>query len=222
VTIGRSGQHFARISVRDNGPGIPPDALDKIFDPFFRVSQSKRAGPKGLGLGLSIVKTLVEMHGGNIGVQSEVGKGSDFHCTLPLHVPVQDITPVPKKGQRRILIVDDDPDIRQLLEDRLTTDGYWIETAADGVRAMERLQVRAYDGVILDIGLPQISGLELLGHIRRLHHEMPIIMVTASGAKERAVQALSLGAQGFVLKPFDLAELRQAVRAWFGVPQITP
>ena len=104
-------------------------------------------------------------------------------------------------GQRRILIVDDDPDIRQLLEDRLSADGYWIETAVDGVYAMERLQVNAYDGIILDIGLPHINGLELLGHIRKLHSDMPIIMVTASGAKQRAVQALSLGAHAFVLKP---------------------
>ncbi len=136
--IGRSSQYLAGISVKDNGTGIPPDALDKIFDPFFRVSQSKRTVQKGLGLGLSIVKTLVEMHGGSIGVRSELGKGSEFHFTLPLHLPTHDAKPVPKIGQRRILIVDDDPDIRQLLEDRLSTDGYWIETAVDGVYAKDR------------------------------------------------------------------------------------
>ena len=81
-------------------------------------------------------------------MRSELGKGSEFHFTLPLHLPKHDAKPVPKMGQRRILIVDDDPDIRQLLEDRLSADGYWIETAVDGVYAMERLQVNAYDGVI--------------------------------------------------------------------------
>jgi signal transduction histidine kinase len=221
VSMERCSHHFVRISVRDNGPGIPSDSLEKVFDPFFRVSQVSRTGQKGLGLGLSIVKTLVEMHGGHIEVQSQVGKGSTFRFTLPLHLPTLQLRHAPKAGQRRILIVDDDPDIRQLLDDRLRVDGYWVESAVDGIHAIERLQLGGYDGIILDIGLPQMNGLELLGHIRKLHRETPIIMVTASGAKQRAVQALGLGAQAFLLKPFDLDELRHVTHTWFGVSHVT-
>jgi signal transduction histidine kinase/CheY-like chemotaxis protein len=220
VALDRTNNRFAGVSVRDNGPGIPTDALDKVFDPFFRVSQKVRQ--KGLGLGLSIVKTLVERHGGTIGVQSELGKGAEFRFTIPLHVPADEARILPKIGQRRVLIVDDDPDIRQLLKDRLRADGYWPELALDGVQAIQRLQNGPYDGMILDIGLPLINGLEVLAHIRHTNNQMPVIIITASEAKQRAMQALALGAQAFVLKPFAIAELQQTVHRWFGASERPP
>jgi signal transduction histidine kinase/ActR/RegA family two-component response regulator len=205
--------HFARVSIEDTGRGIAPEALTKIFDPFFRVGQEQR-GQKGLGLGLSIVKNLVELHGGRISVESEVEKGSRFSFTLPLR-PSAHKLPCPSTGGRQILVVDDDPDIRQLLTDRLESYGYQVETAIDGSHAMNVYRSAKFDGMILDIGMPELDGLEVLGRIRTHDPTIPIVMVTASGSQQRAVQAISMGAQAYLLKPFDLAELRHVVEEWF-------
>lgn len=216
IRVVEDSPHFAGIAVRDTGPGIPPDALDKIFDPFFRVGQERKAAPKGLGLGLSITKTLVELHGGKISARSELGKGTEFYCTLPLRPTLDAAQGSPMSNGRRVLVADDDPDIRQLLSDRLHAYGYSAETAIDGAHALKILRGEAFDGLILDIGMPDMDGLELLQQIREHGARMPVIMVTASGSKERAVQAVGMGAQAYVLKPFDPIELQHVVEYWIG------
>ena len=216
IRVMQDGPQFAGVAVQDTGPGIPSDALGKIFDPFFRVGQGRKGGPKGLGLGLSITKTLVELHGGSISVQSELGKGTEFYCTLPLR-PLSD---APQDGMsskaRRILVADDDPDIRHLLSDRLHGYGYAVEAAIDGAHALKLLHEGPFDGVILDIGMPDMDGLEVLQRVRERKLRVPVIMVTASGTKARAVQAVGMGAQAYVLKPFDPAELQQVIEYWIG------
>jgi len=215
VRVEPDAPNLARVSVADSGPGIPPQALTKIFDPFFRVGQEHRGSPKGLGLGLSIAKTLVELHGGSITVKSEPGGGSDFVFTLPL-------SPAWKARQSRrgmavkqILVVDDDADIRQLLLDWLASQGYAAEAARDGAQALAALQSGRFDGVILDMGLPDLDGLEVLRHLREWNPSIPVLVVTASDAKERAVRAVSVGAQAYLLKPFDLGHMEQLADYWF-------
>ena len=136
--------------------------------------------------------------------------------------PCRSILPVQKPqgrssgGAKRILAVDDDPDIRQLLLDRLESYGYRVETASDSHRALSAYRSSRFDGIVLDIGMPEGDGVEVLRQIRAHDSNTPIVMVTASGSKERAVQAISLGAQAYLLKPFDVAELRHVVDHWFG------
>ena len=207
--------HWARILIKDTGPGIPSEAIPKLFDQFYRMPQVHQNGPKGLGLGLSIVKQLVEMHGGTVSVQSEVGRGSIFQFTLPLRPSAGDMPVATPGTKRRILVVDDDPDIRHLLKERLSAYGYEIETATHGVHALHLLSRTTFDGMILDISMPELDGLAVLRQIRE-RSSMPIIMVTASGAKDRAVQAISIGAQDYLLKPFDVRQLREVVERWFG------
>ena len=207
--------HWARVSVKDTGPGIPSEAVPKLFDQFYRMSHHHQGGPKGLGLGLSIVKQLVELHGGTVSVQSEVGRGSVFHFTLPLRPSAGEVPVAAAGTKRRILVVDDDPDIRHLLQERLSAYGYEIETVTDGAHALHRLSETPFDGMILDISMPELDGLVILRQIRE-RSSMPIIMVTASGTKDRAVQAVSMGAQDYVLKPFDAGQLREVVERWFG------
>src|SRR4029079_11432350 len=125
VTVQQDNHRHAGISVRDTGPGIPAEFLDKIFDPFFRITQSRTA-VKGLGLGLSIVRTLVELHGGTIVARRSPGGGAELSFTITLlsakGLPRSSTAEVP-----RILVVEDDPDIRHLLQERLQIMGYRVQ-----------------------------------------------------------------------------------------------
>ena len=218
VTVEQQGARAAAISVRDTGPGIPDEFLEKIFDPFFRIKQA-RTGSKGLGLGLSIVRTLVELHGGTIIVRPGATAGVEFCVTLPLWSMAE--APTGEWGKDpRVLVVDDDPDIRQMLEDRLNANGYRVETESDGLRALERVRAEPFSGLILDVGIPSLDGMEVLRRIRLKDQQLPIIMVTASGARETAVRAIGMGAQAYLLKPFDAAELHKVIDAWFRTVEV--
>jgi CheY-like chemotaxis protein len=214
VTVSRESRTLAGLSVRDTGPGIPEEFMEKIFDPFFRVKQA-RTGAKGLGLGLSIVRTLVELQGGTIVARGVQGQGAEFYVTVPL-LPVVELPQRSLSAEApRILVVDDDPDIREWLHDRLRADGYRVHAESDGVRALEAVRAESFSGMILDIGIPSMDGMEVLRQIRKWDQRIPIVMVTASGSKERAVKAISLGAQAYLLKPFDVEELRRIAGHWF-------
>jgi DNA-binding response OmpR family regulator len=115
----------------------------------------------------------------------------------------------------RILVVDDDTDIRQLLQDRLRAMGYRVQSAVDGVRAAEAVRAETFEGMILDIGIPSMDGMDVLRQIRRYDQQIPIVMVTASGSKELAVRAIGMGAQAYMLKPFDVDELQRVADYWF-------
>ncbi len=221
IQVGPDGASFAKVSVKDTGVGIPPEALPKLFDLFYQDKRTPSVERKGLGLGLSIVKNLVELHGGTVMVWSEPGKGSEFQFLLPVRRAVERKSPEVRAasavgGSKRVLVVDDDPDIRQFLLDRLGSYGYVVETAVDGREALDALRRDAFDGILLDIRMPELGGLEVLQHLRERHLMTPVVMITASEAQERAMQAVSEGAQDFLLKPFEAAQLKRVVERWFG------
>jgi DNA-binding response OmpR family regulator len=122
----------------------------------------------------------------------------------------------PVTPNKHILVVDDDPDILQFLADRLGSYGYIVEMATDGRKALEAFRQRSFHGVLLDIAIPEIDGLGVLQQIRESRSSIPVVMVTASGSKERAVHAVAMGAQAYLLKPFDAARLKDVVERWFG------
>ena len=214
VTVRQETQTLAGVSVRDTGPGIPSEFLEQVFDPFFRVKQA-RSGVKGLGLGLSIVRRLVELQGGTIVARSEPGQGAELCFTIPLRPTIAMPRGNVSTEAPRILVVDDDPDIRQLLQDRLRARGYRVQSAVDGVRALEAVRAETFEGMILDIGIPAMDGMDVLRQIRVWDQQIPIVMVTASGAKELAVRAIGMGAQAYMLKPFDVDELQRVADYWF-------
>lgn len=215
VAIESSSSRFVRILVRDTGPGIPAEDLDKIFDPFFRVQQGQRSGPKGLGLGLSIVKTLVELQGGSVSAKNSPAGGAEVSFTLPLRSTIPSSPPSQPVADRRVLVADEDPDIRQWLFDRLKASGYHPEAATDRHEVLVAVQSIGYAGVILDISLGRLDGLNVLKEVRSQNPNIPILIMTASGSQELAVQAIGMGAQAYLLKPFDAGELHAVMERWF-------
>jgi signal transduction histidine kinase/ActR/RegA family two-component response regulator len=207
---------FARVSVIDTGEGIPAEALPKIFDPSFRIDRPGKSYVKSHRIGLSIVKDLVERHGGAITVRSELGKGSEFTFTVPRRLNLEKRSPSPPTEARRLLVADDDPDIRQVLSDRLTSDGYVVQIAADGREALLAIRSQKFDALIADITMPEVSGLEVLREVRKEQPLLPVIIITAADARERALAAVQAGAQAYLLKPFDAGQLKQMVDQWVG------
>ncbi len=214
VVVRQENQKLAWVSVRDTGPGIPPEFLDQIFDPFFRVKQAQ-SGTKGLGLGLSIVQTLVELQGGTIAARSEPGQGAELYFTIPLLPTITVPCGAVSSDVPRILIVEADSDIRLSVQDCLSAKGYRVQSAVGGVAALEAVQAETFDGMILGTGIPSFDWAGVLRQIRRWDQQIPIVMLAASDSKESAIRAIGMGAQAYVLKPFDLDELQRVTDYWF-------
>ena len=119
---------------------------------------------------------------------------------------------------RRVLVVDDDPEIREVLQDRLQALGYTVETASDGCAALHSIRLSPPDGLVLDIVMPQMNGLEVLREMRRCYASVPVLIVTATGQKELADQAMNEGAREVLFGPLHLEQFEQAVERWFGRP----
>jgi signal transduction histidine kinase len=164
----------AVIRIRDGGIGIAADELDRIFEIFAQVDKSLERARDGLGLGLTLVKTLVEMHGGTVEALSEgLGKGSEFVVRLPLPSgPIEPPLPAPPElrpvpiVRRRILVVDDNRDSANSLAMLLKLMGHDVATAHDGLEAVERAATFRADAILLDIGMPRLDGYEAARRIR--------------------------------------------------------
>ncbi|OYT18436.1 MAG: hypothetical protein CCU26_16665, partial [Nitrospira sp. UW-LDO-01] len=142
--------------------------------------------------------------------------GAELSFTIPIHSATTPHHPDPQTTDRHILVVDDDPDIQQLLHDRLKASGYLPSSALDGRQALSLLHSQEFDGMILDIGIGQIDGLEVLRRVRMTNQRLPVLMITASGSQELAMKAIGLGAQAYLLKPFDTHQLQETMDRWFG------
>lgn len=117
---------------------------------------------------------------------------------------------------KRILVVDDDPDIRQVLLDRMSSFGYVVETAINGREALDALRRGGFDGMLLDMRMPEIDGFEVLRRTRKTHPDLPVVVVTALSVQQQAAQAVAEGARAYLLKPFDASQLKQVVEKCFG------
>jgi len=117
---------------------------------------------------------------------------------------------------KKILVVDDDPDIRQILRDRMSSFGYVVETAVEGGEALDALRLGSFDGMLLDMKMPKIDGLEVLRRTRQSHPDLPVVMVTALSVRELAAQAVTQGACACLIKPFDPVQLKQVAEQYFG------
>ena len=221
------------VSVVDSGIGIAPADQPKVFEKFKQVGDTLTDKPKGTGLGLPICKEIVEYHGGHIWVESEPGKGSTFSFTLPLvGLPAQlDLLPARRSvdieslvrqlreqvathqpRDKSVLVVDDDPNIRSLLQQELTEAGYVVRLAEDGRKALALIREEIPGLVILDVMMPEMNGFDVAAVLKNdpATMDIPIIILSIVEDKERGFR---LGVDRYLTKPIDTASLFHEVGA---------
>ena len=223
------------ISVTDTGTGISASKQEGIFQAFQQADGSINREFAGTGLGLSISRRLVELHGGQLWVESEVGKGSTFYFTLPISSEESQqvagsqnsearpmagleasVSPLVPPAVRRspsavtILIVDDEPINQQVLKNHLSGQNFYLVQAFNGEEAINAVRDSGpFDLILLDVMMPRMSGYEVCEKIRKkyLSSELPVIMITAKDQLQDIVQGLSIGANDYLPKPFHKEEL---------------
>jgi len=215
VEVRRIGE-TARVCIRDNGIGIPEDMLDSIFDMFVQVGDSARVAPGGLGIGLTLVKSLVELHGGKVSASSAgSGKGTEITVELPLakgDVKLRETAKVELASvllRENILVVDDNREAADMLAVLLQTIGAKTWVAYDAEEALQAADAFRPSIAFLDIGMPGMDGCELAQRLRANadHAGMLLIAVTGWGQARDCVRIASAGFDHHLLKPLDITML---------------
>jgi signal transduction histidine kinase/ActR/RegA family two-component response regulator len=215
------GDGKAIVRVVDNGIGIAPEKLGQVFELFTQL-QGPGRGEGGLGIGLAVVKQLVELHGGRVTASSEgPGKGTQFTVTLPLaqappsaarEMPAA--TAFPSRGGKRVLVVDDNTDTVEMVAVLLRDEGYEVSTAYDGRSALVVLDRVKPDIVLLDLGLPDMTGLDVAREMRRrMGHDVALVAVSGWGQAGDRAQTASAGFDLHLVKPVEPHSLIDQVAA---------
>ncbi|HXI83576.1 MAG TPA: ATP-binding protein [Verrucomicrobiae bacterium] len=213
VLDGRAGVSFA-----DNGPGISPENMEKIFTPFFTT---KEPG-KGTGLGLSLCYGIVTEHGGALRVSSTLGQGATFVVDLPVaenagpsgvetSETVAIVSSAPGNSGKRVLVVDDEEALRDLISDVLVAEQYDVDTASDGEAALRKTRSARYDLILCDWKMPGLNGLDFYQQLKTTNPETASHFIFLTGDVVGAQKALGTQASCWLPKPFSLDELRGAV-----------
>ena len=215
LTVKRRDGEVA-VTVKDNGAGIPPEKLDSIFDMFMQVDRTAEQSQGGLGIGLTLVKRLTEMHGGSIEAKSDgEGQGSEFVVRLPIVQKPEEIStaasdaPAAQSAQRRILIVDDNRDSADSLALLLKITGNKTYMAHDGLEAVELIEKHRPEVVLLDIGLPTLDGHEVCRRVREQPwgKDIVVIALTGWGQEDDRRKSEEAGFNGHLVKPVDYDKL---------------
>jgi CheY-like chemotaxis protein len=232
-----SGEFSMRLAVHDTGTGIPADKLLSVFDKFAHGDSNLSRKIGGTGVGLVITQKLVELHGGEIHVESELGSGSTFIVTLPCEIgsdhtdraqiPEQPQAPAPHAtgGPGRLLVVEDNQVNQKVVTAVLRKRGYVIELANDGREALSKLETGGdFDLILMDVQMPGLDGLEATRLIRQDQRwkALPIVAMTAhamTGDKERCLEA---GMNGYISKPVHPSHLITTVEEYLGTGSPAP
>ena len=199
------------ISIKDQGTGISREIMDKIFDPFFTTKEQG----KGTGLGLSTSYGIINNHLGEIDIASKPGQGTTIRIILPVNTtnlkpPSRNESFIdagtPKETRPRILVVDDEEHIRDVLKETLENENMIAETALNGQDGLEKLQDQSYDLLLLDIKMPLRDGLSLLREVRKIDRSMPVIVITGMASNEEMEEAMDYGCK-CIRKPFHIKDL---------------
>lgn len=215
------GEHVV-LRVGDTGMGMSPETMDKIYDPFFTT---KEVG-KGTGLGLATVIGIVKGHGGFVSLQSEIGVGTTFRVYLPASrdsavVTTRKVEAAPARGKgERVLVVDDEPPIREALVGTLESNGYRAYTAEDGSDALALYFQRKdeIDLVITDLAMAQMDGITLVRSLRKVNPKVRVIVSSGHVTKEAQVVLSGLGVTTFLDKPYSADKLLRALRTVIEAP----
>ena len=204
-----------KITIKDDGPGIPSENLHRIFEPFFTT---KEVG-QGTGLGLSISYGIIKQHGGDIWAESVEGESTTFHITLPVVVPDEIMvfrSPTSASRintTRHLLVVDDEPHIRDLLRKYLETERYTVDLAEDGQEAWRKIQNIKYDCILLDLKMPGMSGQELYQLIQGISEPLAskVVFITGDTVSPETSSFLDSAGNPVLTKPFSIRELEEEV-----------
>jgi two-component system NtrC family sensor kinase len=215
--VSEQAGRFLRLTIGDNGPGIPKEVQPRIFEPFFTT---KPEG-EGTGLGLSISYGIIESHGGKIGFISEEGMGTRFWFELPIWTGARGEAPkLPSETRslfqnRRALVVDDEPMVLEVCKVALEQVGFCVDTVQSGEAALEQLTKASYDLLVSDIRMPGMGGIQFLEQIGRVYPEicMRIIVITGDAVNPATLEFLNRPGITVLHKPFDLKDLQRHAKS---------
>jgi signal transduction histidine kinase/ActR/RegA family two-component response regulator len=201
------------VTVEDTGCGMNPEVRSRVFDPFFTTK-----GVEGIGLGLSVSYGVIRRHGGTIRVASEVGRGSTFRVVLPLvgcaalsaEEESEERAPGTTshgRGTTRILVVDDEEPVRELLREILEGEGVNVTTAANGAEALARFESGRFDAVLTDLGMPGMNGWELLRRISERDGRVPLAVITGWGDLVSTHEEKAARVEWVLTKPFAMSQI---------------
>jgi PAS domain S-box-containing protein len=209
----------AIVHVRDTGAGIEPDLLQQVFEPFVQAKQTLARSEGGLGLGLSLVKGLVALHGGTVQAVSEgAGRGTDFEIALPLAAAASEATADhtvsrQRRGPRHVLVVDDNRDAAETLAQVVELLGHRVDVAYDGPEALAKAEAAPPDVVLCDVGLPGMDGYEVARRLRGRHGEaIRLFAVSGYAQPEDLALAVEAGFDGHLAKPVEPAQIEGVLR----------
>jgi len=206
------------IEVRDAGAGIPPDILPRVFEPFVQADRSLERSRGGLGIGLTLVKKIVELHNGRVSAESNgLGQGSTFTIRLPAHARAAAAVAAAEQPPviafpARVLVVDDNVDAAESLALLLQSDGHTVSVVHDGIEAVRRADSWQPDIAVLDVGLPGMNGYEVASVLRQRGDACPeLIAVTGYGQAADTQRAFAAGFRYHLVKPVDARDLTTAI-----------
>ena len=209
ISIGVRGvDHEVEVAVADTGPGITADEMPLLFERFSQTELGKSSPVSGTGLGLVICRHIVEAHGGRIWAESEPGQGTRFVFRLARAGDA-------RRQSRRVLIVDDEPDLARILADWLRDRGHDTEMAGNGALALEKLQQGSYDAIVTDIRMPELDGIGLYRALERCAPGMcrRLIFVTGYGLGPEVADLVARTNTPCLEKPFPLERIEGLVAA---------
>ncbi|MCJ7515597.1 MAG: response regulator, partial [Dehalococcoidia bacterium] len=213
----KKSDNTIEICCQDDGPGIKPEVMDKIFDPFFTT----REVGEGTGLGLSLCYGIVAEHKGKIYAESQPGKGATFIIELPVVTEVTppkpaapDVKKSKKAGRARILVVDDEQVVRDVVNRVLTGEGYKVETVDNAADALKKIESKRYKLILVDIKMPGMNGVELYKRIQKIDKPLArrVAFITGDVMGADTEKFLSETKVAHIDKPFDAEQLSREVQ----------
>jgi signal transduction histidine kinase/ActR/RegA family two-component response regulator len=198
---------WVEVRIADTGIGMTEEVKKRIFDPFFTTK-----GVTNSGLGMSVSYGIIKRHGGEILIESELGKGTTFIIHLPTgygeeETAVKEVTPIKESRQARILVIDDEDSVRDILSRMLKTKGHQVVVASNGEEGIEQFRSQPFDLVFTDLGMPKISGWEVGKTIKGINPKIPIAMITGWGMELDREKMSESGIDLIISKPFNFDQV---------------